>query len=135
MVGVVAQRLVRRVCEKCRAPVKPPAELLSELGIARGQGKFFHGAGCAACGGTGYHGRVGIFEVLEVNEKVRDMISARASAEDMARAIRGAGMGSLREDAIRKATEGRTTLEEAMRITNPDAAALDAGPVPLPYAP
>ncbi len=133
MVGVLAQRLVRRVCDKCKKRVKPPAELLAELGITRGEGKFAHGAGCHACGGTGYHGRVGIFEVLEVNDKVRDLISSRASAEDLARAVRASGMGSLRDDAIRKAAQGSTTLEEALRVTNPDSASLDVGPAPLSY--
>jgi len=135
MVGVLAQRLLRRVCDKCKKKVKPPADLLAELGIERGQGTFAHGAGCHACGGTGYHGRVGIFEVLEVNDKVRDLISSRASAEDLARAVRAGGMGSLRDDAIRKAAQGMTTLEEALRVTNPDAATLDSGSAPLSYSP
>jgi len=135
MVGVLAQRLLRRVCDKCKKKVKPPADLLAELGIERGQGTFAHGAGCHACSGTGYHGRVGIFEVLEVNDKVRDLISSRASAEDLARAVRAGGMGSLRDDAIRKAAQGMTTLEEALRVTNPDAATLDSGSAPLSYSP
>ncbi len=122
MVGVVAQRLVRRVCEKCRGPIEPPAELLSELGIGPGRRKFVHGAGCRACNGTGYRGRVGIFEVLEVDDRIRGLISSRASAEDLSRAARRAGMKSLREDAVRKAAEGRTTLEEALRVTKPDLA-------------
>ena len=126
MVGVVAQRLVRRICEKCRAPFEPPAEVLSPLGIARGKGKFAHGKGCPACGGTGYHGRVGIFEVLEVTDEVRELITAKASAEELARAVRRHGMGSLRDDAIRQASEGVTTLEEALRVTNPDSPALEA---------
>jgi type IV pilus assembly protein PilB len=133
MVGVLAQRLVRRICDKCKKKVKPPADLLAELGIQRGEGSFAHGAGCQTCGGTGYHGRVGIFEVLEVNDKVRDLISSRASAEDLARAVRAGGTGSLREDAIRKAAHGITTLEEALRVTNPDAATLDQGAAPLSY--
>ena len=125
MVGVLAQRLVRRICEKCRTPFEPPAELLARLGIGRGKTKFAHGKGCRACSGTGYHGRIGIFEVLEVNDEVRDLISSRASAEELARAVRRGGMGSLREDALRQAAEGMTTLEEALRVTNPDAVALE----------
>ncbi|MGH7682178.1 MAG: GspE/PulE family protein [Candidatus Eiseniibacteriota bacterium] len=127
MVGVIAQRLVRRVCDKCRAPFDPPAELLTELGLGRGKAKFAHGKGCAACGGTGYHGRIGIFEVLEVNDEVRDMITTRASAEDLARAVRKHGMGSLRDDAVRQASDGMTTLEEALRVTNSDSRVQEAG--------
>ena len=127
MVGVVAQRLVRRVCEKCRAPFDPPPELLSDLGLGRGKTKFAHGKGCAACGGTGYHGRIGVFEVLEVNDEVRELITSRASAEDLARAVRKHGMGSLRDDAVRQAAEGMTTLEEALRVTNPDSRGVEAG--------
>ena len=126
MVGVLAQRLVRRICEKCRTPFVPPSELLAELGVAHAKSKFAHGKGCPACGGTGYHGRIAIFEVLEVNDEVRDLISSRASAEDLARAVRRGGMGSLRDDAIRQAAEGITTLEEALRVTNPDSAALES---------
>jgi len=125
MVVVLAQRLVRRVCEKCRNPFEPPAELHARLGIGRGKTKFAHGKGCTACSGTGYHGRVGIFEVLEVNDEVRDLISSRASAEELARAVRRGGMGSLREDALRQAATGMTTLEEALRVTNPDTVTLE----------
>jgi len=134
MVGVLAQRLVRRVCDKCKKSFKPSAELLAELGISRGDGKFVRGAGCPACSGTGYRGRVGIFEVLEVNDKIRDLISSRASAEDLARAVRASGMGSLREDAIQKAAQGATTLEEALRVTNPDAVSADPGSHSVPYS-
>jgi type IV pilus assembly protein PilB len=126
MIGVAAQRLVRRVCEKCRAPFEPPAELLAQLGVARGKSKFAHGKGCPACGGTGYHGRVGIFEVLEVDDEVRELIATRASAEEVSRAARRRGMRSLRDDAIRQASEGVTTLEEALRVTHPDSPALDS---------
>lgn len=128
MVGVVAQRLVRRVCDKCRKRVDPPAELMSELGLSSKQGEFVQGAGCRACGGTGYRGRVGIFEVLEVNDEIRTMIAARKSAEDLARAARGAGMGSLREDAVRKAGASLTSLEEVLRVTKSDSFSLDSDP-------
>jgi type II secretory ATPase GspE/PulE/Tfp pilus assembly ATPase PilB-like protein len=126
MLGVVAQRLVRRVCEKCRAPFDPPAELLQQIGVAGGKGKFAHGKGCPACGGTGYHGRVGIFEVLEVDDEIRELITTRSSAEEVARAARRRGMRTLRDDAVRQASEGMTTLEEALRVTHPDSPALES---------
>ena len=122
MLGVVAQRLVRRVCEKCKRPITPPADLAAALGIDPTRGSFQHGAGCRACSGTGYRGRVGIFEVLEVDEEIQALISQRAPAEEIARSARRAGMRTLREDAVRKAGEGLTTLEEVLRVTKRDMA-------------
>ncbi len=117
MLGVVAQRLVRRVCEKCRKPSEPPAEALLELGAKAVKGDFVVGAGCMACGQTGYRGRLGIFEVLAVTDEIRDLIVTRASTEDIARASRRAGMATLRDDAMRKAAQGVTTLSEVIRVT------------------
>ena len=125
--GVVGQRLVRRVCDRCREAADPPAELRRELGFAASKGTFVIGRGCRACGGTGYRGRLGIFEVLEVNDDVRDLVSARASSDELARAGRRAGMGTLREDAVRKAAQGLTTLAEVLRVTKRDSA-VPAGP-------
>jgi len=117
MLGVVAQRLVRRVCEKCRKKSAPPAETLAELGAAAVQGEFVVGAGCMACGQTGYRGRLGIFELLVVSDEIRDLIVSRASTEEIARAARRTGMATLRDDALRKATQGITTLSEVIRVT------------------
>ncbi len=128
MAGVLAQRLVRRICEKCREPVEPPAEVIDQLGLPRSKGSYARGAGCRACGGTGYRGRVGIFEVFEVTEPMRDLIAAGAPAEDLGRAARRDGMRTLREDALGKAAEGITTLEEVLRVTKRDAADLDVVP-------
>ena len=117
MLGVVAQRLVRRVCEKCRRSSEPPEETLRELGARAVKGDFVEGAGCMACGQTGYRGRLGIFEVLVVTDEIRDLIASRASTEDIARAGRRAGMETLRDDAMRKAAQGITTLSEVLRVT------------------
>jgi len=122
LAGVVAQRLVRRVCERCRRPAVPPAALREALGLAHSARSFVSGAGCVACGKTGYKGRVGIFEVLEVDDTMRGRIASGASAEDLARAAQRSGMESLREDAIRLAADGVTTLEEALRVTASDGA-------------
>ena len=134
VLGVVGQRLVRRVCEKCKRPITPPHDVALALGIDPAQGEFHHGAGCRACSGTGYRGRAGIFEVLEVDEEIQALIHQRAPAEELARAARRAGMASLREDAVRKAASGLTTLEEVLRVTKRDwaqtedeAAAMRAG--------
>jgi type II secretory ATPase GspE/PulE/Tfp pilus assembly ATPase PilB-like protein len=135
MLGVVAQRLVRRVCDKCKQPVTPPADLAQALQIDPARGKFQHGKGCSACSGTGYRGRVGIFEVLDVDEEIQSLITLRAPAEEIARAARRAGMRTLREDAVRKAAEGVTTLEEALRVTKADHGGLEDEPAALPARP
>ena len=122
LVGVVAQRLVRRVCERCRRHADVPVELLTALGLDSGTTKLAQGAGCSACGQTGYKGRVGIFEVLEVGDTMRSLIGSRASGEEIARAAQGAGMETLRGDAVRTAALGITSLEEALRVTSSDAA-------------
>ena len=128
MNGIVAQRLVRRVCEKCRKQVSPPADTLDSLGLATDSGPFFHGAGCRACGGTGYRGRLGIYEVLEITDEIRGLIAAHAAADEIARAACRTGMRTLAEDAARKAAVGQTTLEEALRVTTHDAAIFDGEP-------
>lgn len=125
--GVVAQRLVRRVCERCRRPAEPPPALLEELRVPPGRHEFVRGTGCVACGQTGYRGRAGIFEVIEVDDALRERILARASSEDLARVARASGMVSLRDDALRKAERGITSLEEVLRVT-----AGDHAPAPAP---
>jgi type IV pilus assembly protein PilB len=133
MAGVVAQRLVRRACEKCRRPFTPPAETLAELGLdPAGAHGFVEAPGCPACGRTGYRGRMGIFEVLEVTDAVRTRIAEGANAEEILRAARRAGMGTLREDAVRKAAEGLTTIEEVFRATKRDFSARDEDAATLP---
>jgi type IV pilus assembly protein PilB len=132
MAGVVAQRLVRRACEKCRRPVTPPAETLAELGLPAGTKGFVEAPGCLACGQTGYRGRIGIFEVLELNDEIQGLVSERAPAEEIFRAARRAGMRSLREDAVRKAAGGVTTLEEIFRATKRELGAQDEDATTLP---
>jgi type IV pilus assembly protein PilB len=131
MLGVVAQRLVRRVCEKCKRPCAPPPEALAELGGDAVRGSFVEGAGCLACGQTGYRGRIGIFEVLRVTDEIRDRIAARASTEEIGRAARRGGMVPLREDALRKAADGLTTVQEVIRVTRKEALS-DQDPATLP---
>ncbi len=124
--GVVAQRLVRRICEKCRRPVTPPDELLASLGLTPGEGTYFEAVGCRACGNTGYKGRIGIYEVFDVSEEIRSLIAAHAPMEELARAARRGGMTLLSEDAARKASRGQTTLEEALRVTVRDTALFES---------
>lgn len=124
--GVVAQRLVRRICEKCRRPVTPPDDLLVSLGLTPGEGTYFEAAGCRACGNTGYKGRIGIYEVFDVSEEIRSLIAAHAPMDELARAALRGGMTLLSEDAARKASRGQTTLEEALRVTVRDTALFES---------
>lgn len=118
--AVIAQRLVRTICPDCRQAFTPDDELLFELGsdgeALRGL-QLHYGKGCATCHHTGYRGRTGIFEILRVDEAIRNSILERVSVERVRElAIRG-GMVSLRESGLRLVTEGRTTIEEVLRET------------------
>ena len=126
LAGVVAQRLVRRVCDRCKTAADVPRSLREELGLPE-NARFLRGKGCVACGHGGYKGRVGIFEVLEMTDAIRDRIHARASGEEIARAARAGGMITLKDDALRKAALGLTTLDEALRVTAGDGSRARAG--------
>ncbi len=122
--GVVAQRLVRRICPACSRPHVPtPVELrLLNLDAAdAAPANFRRGAGCPECRGTGYRGRVGIFEILPMDETLRTLIHAGASAARLRAAARAAGLRSMREDGRRKIIAGLTTVEEVASITAGDA--------------
>jgi type IV pilus assembly protein PilB len=117
---VLAQRLVRTICAHCRRPVRPPAELLEESGLdAAGYADiwFYEGAGCLECGGTGYKGRMAISELLDLSDRVRELILARRSSAEIKRAAREEGMVFLRESAVSKALAGQTTLHEINKVT------------------
>ncbi len=116
--GVLAQRLVRRICEVCRAPkVAEPSELAA-LGVAAtGAEELFHGKGCDECRGTGYRGRTGIYELLRINEEVRSLIVRKASGGELRRHAVAHGMLTLREDGWAKACAGVTTVAEILRVT------------------
>ncbi|HSV43345.1 MAG TPA: ATPase, T2SS/T4P/T4SS family [Candidatus Bathyarchaeia archaeon] len=120
LVMVVAQRLCRRICPHCREQIDIPRQALERLGNAVKPGmKFFHGKGCEACRSTGYRGRVGITEVLQIDEAVRDML-IRGETSDAIKeyARKKQGMLTLWEDIIRKFIAGETTLEEVYRVTS-----------------
>ena len=111
LVAVLAQRLVRLICGECRGPagtaISPDGETL----------EVWRGAGCAACGGTGYSSRMGIFEMMELNDDIRKRIMANEDAALLTAAARRNGMRSLREDGWRKVKLGVTTTDEVMRVT------------------
>src|SRR4029450_13283456 len=112
---VLAQRLVRKICDHCKHPVRASRELLLESGLdAAGYGDvlFAEGGGCIECGGTGYSGRMAISELLDLSDRVRELILARRSSAEIKRAARGEGVGFLRESAGGYAVAGQTTRHE-----------------------
>ena len=119
--GVLAQRLLRTICVKCKEPYSPPKDAIKRLGmnldvLDKSEVTFFRGRGCDACKGTGYKGRVGVYELMPVNEKVRELILARASSYAIREAAVEAGMRTLKDDAMEKILLGMTTLEESLRV-------------------
>lgn len=118
--GVLAQRLVRRICKHCKEPVEISDELRADLNLTPDM-QFYHGKGCPKCDGSGYKGRCGIYEFLVPNEAVRNLILKRASGDEIKRtAIRECDLITLRMDGIQKALAGLTTLEQALSASTRD---------------
>lgn len=116
---VIAQRLARRLCERCKRPTRMDERAFRELGLQSanftGDQMDFHLAvGCQRCGGTGYAGRTGVYEIMLVDERLRRLILRGASADEIGEAARGAGMIPLREDGLSKAAQGITTIQEVL---------------------
>jgi type II secretory ATPase GspE/PulE/Tfp pilus assembly ATPase PilB-like protein len=117
--GVLAQRLVRRVCAQCAAPYEPSALEIQWLGVPREQAAGMRlGRGCASCRQTGYRGRIGAFELLLIDEPIRRLICTRATASEIRDAAIRAGMHLLRADGIAKVLAGLTTIPEVQRVTS-----------------
>ena len=119
LVGVISMRLVRTLCPRCKESYEASASNLDRLGAAgRAEGRItlWRGRGCSYCRQTGYHGRTGIFEVLDVDESIRKQISAGASDAVIRSAAVETGMRSIGEDGLKKVMEGKTTLEEVTRV-------------------
>ncbi|MBE0623364.1 MAG: type II secretion system ATPase GspE [Burkholderiales bacterium] len=121
LIGIQAQRLVRTLCTHCREPYPALAEMVSELGLRRFSADeritLYRPAGCERCGGTGYHGRVGIIEFLSVTDRIRSLIMRHAAAGEMREAALAEGMHSMYEDGLAKSLRGVTTVEEVLRVT------------------
>jgi type IV pilus assembly protein PilB len=118
--AILAQRLVRRICSNCREEVVPGAEVLADLELSSDQivgKKFFRGKGCERCNRTGYKGRMGLFELLVMNDELRDMVMRNASTEDLREAARRSGMVTLRESGMEGIYSGATTADEVIRET------------------
>ncbi len=120
----VAQRLVRKICENCRRPFTPPARSVQALNLDPRQiagANFMRGEGCPACNGTGFRGRIGIFEIFVANNEIQRLIYDGAGSTRLREKARSFGMRTMREDGARKATSGLTTVEEVVSITVGDA--------------
>ncbi|MCU0876715.1 MAG: Flp pilus assembly complex ATPase component TadA [Pirellulaceae bacterium] len=118
--AILAQRLVRRVCSQCREEVAPSEDLLMDLGMKledMAGKKAFRGRGCDVCNNTGYKGRVGLFELMIMNDHLRDLVMQGSSIDELRKAAQSFGMVSLREAGMNFAFEGTTTLDEVVRET------------------
>ncbi len=121
--AIMAQRLLRRTCKNCPEPYEPTPADIHLLGLTEEylkNNKFVKGRGCSECNGTGYKGRVGIYEIFMLTEDIQDLIFNNAPANEIRDAARAGGMRNLRDDAMRKAASGTSTIEEVIRITVAD---------------
>ena len=118
--GVLAQRLLRTICKECRAPYEPSEALLGQLGLSAhelGDKNFHTGRGCDRCGQSGYRGRQGLFELLDVTDPIRELITDRAPTVVVKQKAVELGMTTLREDGLRNIYNGVTTIEEVLKYT------------------
>lgn len=118
--GILAQRLVRRICTECRSEFEPSDDLLMELQLPIHQArkyKFYYGKGCPRCSNSGYKGRTGIYELMSVDDEIRDLISTNASVDEMRNRARSQGMTTLRESGLKLIFDGVSTIDEVVRET------------------
>ena len=119
--SAIAQRLVRTVCSRCKNPFTPTREMLEKIGFdPKQEYKFYQGKGCKNCRGTGYKGRVAIFEMLVMDDTIRSLILNKASSNEIKQAAVNAGMRTLRDDGLLKIVQGITSLDEVLRVTQLD---------------
>ncbi|MBK7658997.1 MAG: type II secretion system ATPase GspE [Betaproteobacteria bacterium] len=124
VVGILAQRLVRNLCPHCRQPYKALPEVIEQMGLRRyvpeGDVTLWHPGGCDQCSGTGYRGRMGIMEMLPMNDAIRSLVMRHANSAELRAAAVDSGMESMFENGLRKAVAGTTTIEEVLRVTRED---------------
>jgi len=122
--GIIAQRLVRKICENCKTPFEPSETQLMELSLLpediKGK-KFYYGRGCSRCNNTGYRGRIGIFEIMTLNDEIRDLIMNQASTNVLRTAAQKAGMKLLRDNGLAAIYDGITTIDEVVKETISEA--------------
>ncbi|MDI1311561.1 GspE/PulE family protein [Prosthecobacter sp.] len=118
--GVLAQRLLRTICKSCRSPYEPSLNILNQLNLTPediGGKHFYTGSGCSACGNSGYKGRKGLYELLDVTDPIRELITSRAPSIVLKQKAIELGMVTLREDGLRSIYDGATTIEEVLKYT------------------
>jgi type IV pilus assembly protein PilB len=118
--GILAQRLLRTICKNCRSAYTPSLSILNQLGLSPddiGGKQFYTGAGCEKCGGSGYKGRKGIYELLNVTDPIRELIVEKAPTLALKQKAIELGMMTLREDGLRNIYDGETTIEEVLKYT------------------
>jgi type II secretory ATPase GspE/PulE/Tfp pilus assembly ATPase PilB-like protein len=121
LIGGVAQRLVRRLCPECKQPVEPPPEFLSVMEKEKIKDyTFFEGKGCEKCRRSGYRGRIGLYEMLVLDEEIQSLIEANALAFEISKVAREKGMKILMENGVQKAAMGVTSPSEVMRVCKMD---------------
>jgi type IV pilus assembly protein PilB len=119
LIGVLAQRLVRVICPRCKEAYQPPADAFRRLGLDPDQQRsvpLYRGKGCESCHKTGYKGRIGVFELMVMNDRLRGLVVQGAPVDDLRQAAQHEGMRTLRQDGIQKVLEGITTFEELLRV-------------------
>jgi type IV pilus assembly protein PilB len=117
--AIVGQTLIRMNCQACKTPYTPSEETMERVGPLPDipGGEFVKGAGCEKCGGTGFRGRVGVFEIMEVSPAITRLVMERGNSQELLAAAQAEGMATMRQDAVAKALKGLTTLEEALKVT------------------
>ncbi|MBM3248610.1 MAG: type II secretion system protein GspE [Candidatus Omnitrophica bacterium] len=116
VIAILAQRLVRVICQKCKEKYSPSQEIIKSLNLTK-KTESYRGKGCMKCKETGFAGRIGIFELLLINDKIKDMITAKKSANEIKKAAIDSGMRVLLDDGLEKVQKGITTIEEVLKVT------------------
>lgn len=114
---ILAQRLVRRICPHCKEEYTPPPAELKAARLTDSTATYYHGAGCEQCNDSGYRGRLGVYELLNISPEIEEMITQKRNASEIKRMAVSLGMRTLREDGFRKVLRGLTTIEEVLRVT------------------
>ncbi len=117
LIGVLAQRLVRKICPDCKEEQHVPKEVWKRIGLKEGEFEIYHGKGCPACLKRGYKGRTALFEVLTVNEAIRELITKKSSSDEIRNKAQSIGMRTLSESGIEKMKEGITSIDDVLRVT------------------